>query len=583
MLQQRFATAVNKPPLARRLADMKEQTIYMKNCRNALGSALDEVQALKGELRRHKSNTMGADVLESPMMPLSEKNSHLVVEISCVTHTAATKLDRIKTSMSKKNKLCSNLAAQLRVFAKALVQRDKKLAEKIELNKELNSKVRHLETSLRKSNSEIRAYKARLADSQRVLLSRDREIINRGREISNLDRNVWSLTRRLQQVESHLDQSKQSNALCVRCENRLKLEPNVDSVGTNREKHGFNISIANQPWISTHKPHNYPPPVSHGQRYHHSNRSPRKPWQLLSPICEEENSRNDEHAADCDVTGQVKPDNVLFTTDAVQSSSSCNEVKHRKENKPPTSITTTGTIESQQSTTTNRFDETNVTVAKCTFPYLVVDQNKIQQKTPNDTQPSTRSEPYLIISTQQNLNNTLSSATWNDGLPKCVSTPQNVPCSTSYQNTQSENPTSAQPFHSPPRQPSCTLQQPRTPSPTPSSVTTEDNSDPGTPSCSSDSGTPRVTKSKTSRPKSKRATSRSRKYVHFRGHRIDVTSFSMQEFREIMWSTCADDNSADEFLNFLSSEAGRLNLDPVMCNKHTLGQPADWLSLKGCY
>uniref|UniRef100_H2XL12 Uncharacterized protein n=2 Tax=Ciona intestinalis TaxID=7719 RepID=H2XL12_CIOIN len=234
MLQQRFAIAVNKPSLAKRLDDMKEQTRYMKNCRSALGSALDEVQALKGELRRHKSDTMGANVFDSPMMPLSEKNSHLVVEISCATHTAATKLDRIKTSMSKKNKLCSNLAAQLRVFAKALVQRDKKLAEKIKLNKELSLKVRHLETSLRKSNSELRTCKARLADSQRGLLSRDREIIKRGREISNLDRNVWSLTRRLQQVESHLDQSKQSNGLCGRFENQLKLEPNADAVGTNR-------------------------------------------------------------------------------------------------------------------------------------------------------------------------------------------------------------------------------------------------------------------------------------------------------------------------------------------------------------
>ena len=73
------------------------------------------------------------------------------------------------------------------------------------------------------------------------------------------------------------------------------------------------------------------------------------------------------------------------------------------------------------------------------------------------------------------------------------------------------------------------------------------------------------------------------KHIRFRGHKIDVTDFTMQDFRELMWSACAEDGSADELLDFLASSAGRLEADARWQGKHSLGSPEDWLNLKGCY
>ena len=51
----------------KQLEDMKDQTAYMKEFRNALGSALDEVKVLRTELAQEKSK--GFEVLQESQRP----------------------------------------------------------------------------------------------------------------------------------------------------------------------------------------------------------------------------------------------------------------------------------------------------------------------------------------------------------------------------------------------------------------------------------------------------------------------------------------------------------------------------------
>ena len=123
-------------------------------------------------------------------------------------------------------------------------------------------------------------------------------------------------------------------------------------------------------------------------------------------------------------------------------------------------------------------------------------------------------------------------------------------------------------------------------SPTPSSIlsTTEDNTSDTAGCCSSDSGILSRSESHKRFVKTRRSGKRkSQRFVKFRGHTIDVTRFSMLEFRQIMWSVSSQDNASDDFLNFLAAEASRLQKDNYWANKHTLGDPDDWLKLKGSY
>ena len=101
--------------------------------------------------------------------------------------------------------------------------------------------------------------------------------------------------------------------------------------------------------------------------------------------------------------------------------------------------------------------------------------------------------------------------------------------------------------------------------------------------CSSDSGLAYQVDKKRVRSKRYKRSGRNSKYITFRDHKIDVTRFSTSEFRETMWSLCADPNAANEFLTFLSAHAKRLENDPQWSGKHSLGTPEEWLALKGSY
>ncbi|XP_039256466.2 uncharacterized protein LOC120333166 [Styela clava] len=71
--------------------------------------------------------------------------------------------------------------------------------------------------------------------------------------------------------------------------------------------------------------------------------------------------------------------------------------------------------------------------------------------------------------------------------------------------------------------------------------------------------------------------------VNYKGHKIDVTNFSLQTFREIIWSLDGGPESSDDFIKFLASLAKKLNANPKWAGKHSMGNPADWLSLRGVY
>ena len=114
------------------------------------------------------------------------------------------------------------------------------------------------------------------------------------------------------------------------------------------------------------------------------------------------------------------------------------------------------------------------------------------------------------------------------------------------------------------------------------SLASTDSPTSDTTGCSSDSGVPHQEAGKKRVRRSKRAKT-CLPMILYRGHSIDVTKFSSTDFREIMWSLCAEPKAADEFLNFLASYAKRLNSDPQWCEKHNLGNADDWLALKGTY
>lgn len=76
-------------------------------------------------------------------------------------------------------------------------------------------------------------------------------------------------------------------------------------------------------------------------------------------------------------------------------------------------------------------------------------------------------------------------------------------------------------------------------------------------------------------------------FVKYKGHDIDVTNFSMHNFREVLWALECDplyqlETTSTDFLKFLALLAKKLNDDPKWAEKHSLGQPKDWLALKGC-
>lgn len=72
-------------------------------------------------------------------------------------------------------------------------------------------------------------------------------------------------------------------------------------------------------------------------------------------------------------------------------------------------------------------------------------------------------------------------------------------------------------------------------------------------------------------------------YVTYKGHDIDVTNFSIHEFRDIIWSLDGGQESANAFIKFLASTAKKLNASPKWAGKHTMGNPDDWLALRGLY
>ena len=116
-----------------------------------------------------------------------------------------------------------------------------------------------------------------------------------------------------------------------------------------------------------------------------------------------------------------------------------------------------------------------------------------------------------------------------------------------------------------------------------SSVASTESPNSDTTARSSDSGlTPKthhIKRLKTRRSKRKQKSN----LISFRGHKIDITKFTIPDFRQIMWSLGGDSKTVDEFLNFLSSHAKRLKSDPYWSDKHSLGSPEEWNALKKSY
>uniref|UniRef100_H2Y9D2 Uncharacterized protein n=1 Tax=Ciona savignyi TaxID=51511 RepID=H2Y9D2_CIOSA len=264
MLRQGTSTT-GKLTIAKQVADMKEQTEYMKSYRQALGSALNEVQALKSELGRQKSISKKSLVSDVSKTTIGEKNSHVVAEMTQVTVSASSTLDRIKAKVEYKSKMYSTLTGQLRAFAKALTRRDKKLAEKIELNKELNARVRELESARMTTDNELAICRNRLMQSEKLLITREREIFYQGKEISRLDRYVWELSGRLGQLESQIDQYKHFDRNWNVSAQGSYARPAVASAET-AEQYSMHRSMpaAASPRSNTHRPHSY----TRNNRYH---------------------------------------------------------------------------------------------------------------------------------------------------------------------------------------------------------------------------------------------------------------------------------------------------------------------------
>lgn len=85
------------------------------------------------------------------------------------------------------------------------------------------------------------------------------------------------------------------------------------------------------------------------------------------------------------------------------------------------------------------------------------------------------------------------------------------------------------------------------------------------------------------KPDAAKSKSKSSRYVTYKGHRIDITRFSIHVFRDIVWTLDGGPEAADDFIKFLASLAKKLNSNPKWAGKHALGKPKDWLELRGLY
>ncbi|CAK8685128.1 unnamed protein product [Clavelina lepadiformis] len=658
-------------PVVQQLADMKDQTEYMKQFRVALGSALDEVKNLRTELAHEKSK--GLEILQRKCLQvyqsststiesneeessqqtegsLDHANTNLLVaglevhkDISQVIAESAEKIDRVRNGVVARKHQLSELKKKLQVSNSMLIRRESKLEEKINQERQLQEETKQLALELSQFKASDKNQKMQFDKEREHYTHQTSNLLQKvaflESEITTLRTSIFHKDRELVEARNYLLWSRDTG--CGNCAHMKRYVKSLeheleryrysgqaysdlrniayhsnynergqvqDSAGQHVKNYYYNTSDTSP--VSSCNRRSLKPRISHTnrntaevyQRQQLANRQRhefRNASQVLSPISEDaEESLTDQVQEDltensaCASLASVQNDCMSRVTDvAVAFPSNLSLIKPALDSSPHTSNKTYDyyTVRSPDENVTKPSANNHV-VTKPSYLQMS-DEKRVSCVTKGNTEAGVHIlQPDIGHSVGVDRQNSL---LFEKDKANIFPLQTQVPVSVAFGNVKGSS--SDGPMTNTNRAiekynfTHCSRSFPSFPaslSPTPSSIlsTTEDNTSDTAGCCSSDSGILSRSESHKRFVKTRRSGKRkSQRFVKFRGHTIDVTRFSMLEFRQIMWSVSSQDNASDDFLNFLAAEASRLQKDNYWANKHTLGDPDDWLKLKGSY